>query len=84
MGFLKTLLILIILYYAFKFVAKYILPLFLAKAVKNMEDKMRDHTYHNSTHQQPVGKTTIDKKPQQQKSSNKEVGEYIDFEEIKE
>lgn len=84
MGLLKTIAILIIVYYAFKLISKYILPLFLVRMVKNVEKKMQQQQgKYNNTEEGEIGETVIDKKPNTQKSSNKEVGEYIDYEEIK-
>lgn len=86
MGLLKTIAILIIVYYIFKFFAKYILPIFIKKVVSKAEQKFREQQeqYHSTTHQGNVGETVIDKKAPTTKQSNKEVGEYIDYEEIKE
>ena len=83
MGLLKTIAIIIIVYYAFKFIGKYIMPLFLKRVVKNVEKKMREqqeNQYKEETGN--IGETVIDKKPQSRKS-NKEVGDYVDYEEIK-
>lgn len=84
MGLLKTIAILIIIYYAIKLITKYILPLFLVRVVDNIEKKRQQQQgkYTNTTVGK-VGETVIDKKPNAQKSSNKNVGEYIDYEEIK-
>ncbi len=85
MGLLKTIAILVIIYYAFKFIGRYIMPLFLKKMVSNVEKKMRDQ--QESQHQKEqgkVGETMIDKKPQKSKESNKEVGDYVDYEDVDE
>lgn len=84
MGFLKTIAILILVYYAFRLIMKYLLPLFLVSVVKNVEKKMqnRQGQYSNQSEGE-VGETVIDKKPTPQKSTNKNVGEYVDYEEIK-
>jgi hypothetical protein len=37
---------------------------------------------NNQQTQQREGETVIDKMPERQKSSNKTVGEYVDYEEI--
>lgn len=84
MGLLKTIGILIIIYYLFKFFSRYIAPIFLKKVVNNMEEKMRKQ----QEQQQPnrtegnVGETVIDKKVSATKESNKSVGDYVDYEEI--
>lgn len=84
MGFLKTIAILILVYYAFRLIMKYLLPLFLVSVVKNVEKKMqnRQGQYSNQSEGE-VGETVIDKKPTPKKQTNKNVGEYVDYEEIK-
>lgn len=87
MGLLRTLLVLIIVYYVFNFLGKYIFPLFIKKVVSNAEKKFREQqqtkTYSNSN-EGKVGETVIDKKPANYKEGNKQVGDYVDYEEIKE
>ncbi len=83
MGLLKTIAILIIVYYFFKFLARYIAPLFLKKMVNNAQKKYNQHqNQHNTKTEGKVGETVISKKPSQQKDSNKKVGDYIDYEDI--
>jgi len=84
MGLLRTIAIIIIVYYAFKFIGKYIMPLFIKQVVKNVEKKMRDqqeNQYKQETGN--VGETVIDKKPASSKESSKDVGDYVDYEEVK-
>ena len=83
MGVLRTIAIIVIVYYVFKFVGRYILPLFLKKMVDNVEKKYRD----NQPNQQQdknvkVAETVIDRKPSNSKESNKNVGDYVDYEEL--
>ena len=85
MGLLRTIAILVIIYYAFKFIGRYIMPLFLKKMVSNVEKKMRDQQDAQYQKEQgKVGETMIDKKPQKTKESNKEVGDYVDYEDVDE
>ncbi|NOR28644.1 MAG: DUF4834 domain-containing protein [Lutibacter sp.] len=84
MGLLRTIAIIIIIIYAFKFIGKYIMPLFLRKMVNNVEKKMREqqeNQYKQETGN--IGETSIDKKPQNEKETNKNVGDYVDFEDVK-
>lgn len=82
MGLLKTLAILIIVYYAFKIVGRYIMPLFVNRMVKNVEKKFREQQQTKYETQGTVGETVIDKKPSKNKQSNTNVGDYVDFEEV--
>ena len=84
-GLFRTIAILVIIYYVFKFFSRYIAPIFLRKVMKNVEKKMKEQ---QQQHQQPndsnakVGETVIEKKPTTTKQSNKDVGDYVDYEEI--
>jgi len=85
MGLLRTIAIIIIVYYAFKFIGKYIMPLFLKRVVRNVEKKMREqqeNQYKQETGD--IGETIIAKKPGGTKESNKNVGDYVDYEDVKE
>ena len=84
-GFLRTILILILVYYALKWLGRILFPLLFKKAVNNFEQKVRDQQA-GSAGQTNVkeGETVIDKQPIRQKETNKQVGEYIDFEEVDE
>jgi len=84
MGLLRTIAIIIIVYYAFKFIGKYIMPLFLKRVVKNVEKKMREQQENQYKEEAGnIGETVIAKKPQTTKESNKDVGDYVDYEEVK-
>lgn len=84
-GFLRTILILILVYYALKWLGRILFPLLFQKAVKNFEQKVREQQ-SGSEEQTNVreGETVIDKQPIRQKETNKQVGEYVDYEEVEE
>lgn len=83
MNFLRTLLIIIVAYYAVKFVVRLFAPYLIKKAVDKVQ-KRAEQQYQNQQQKTDVeeGKTIIDKKPRNNKQSNDSVGEYVDFEEI--
>jgi len=84
MGVLRTLAIIIIVYYAFKFIGKYIMPLFLKRMVNNVEKKFNEQQKKQyEPTKGTVGETVIAKKPTI-KEGNKNVGDYVDYEEINE
>ncbi|WP_372766041.1 DUF4834 family protein [Lutibacter sp.] len=87
MGLLRTLAIIVIVYYVIKFIGRYILPLFVRKIVDNVEKKMRDQQQQHQNQQEKssgkVGETVIAKKPSDYKEGNKDVGDYVDYEEVK-
>ncbi|WP_272150387.1 DUF4834 family protein [Tenacibaculum aiptasiae] len=83
MNFLRTLLIILVAYYAVKFVVRLFAPYLIKKAVDKVQ-KRAEQQYQNQQQKTDVeeGKTIIDKKPRNNKQSNNSVGEYVDFEEI--
>jgi hypothetical protein len=87
MGLLRTLAIIVIIYYAMKFIGRYILPLFVGKIVDNVEKKMKEQQQQYQDRQEKstgkVGDTVIEKKPSDYKEGNKNVGDYVDYEEVK-
>ncbi|MGV8945269.1 MAG: DUF4834 family protein [Lutibacter sp.] len=87
MGLLRTLGIIVIVYYVIKFIGRYILPLFVGKIVENVEKKMRDQQQQHQNRQEnstgKVGETVIAKKPSDYKEGNKNIGDYVDYEEVK-
>lgn len=78
-GLLKTLLIIILFYTVFKYVLRLLAPFFLRSIARKMERQFHQQTPPSNT--QKEGEVSIDKMPQKE-SSNKDVGEYIDYEEI--
>lgn len=80
-GLLKTLAILFIIYYSFKIIARYVLPIFIRRTINKMEDKFKAQQ-ESQQPQGKVGETTIDKAPRTTSKRKKDSGEYIDFEEM--
>lgn len=81
-GFFRTLLIIILIYYVIKFLSRLFAPLLMRFIAKKAEEKFGQFQQRP---QQEVpkkeGEVTIDKMPNT-KTSNKDVGEYVDYEEI--
>ena len=82
MNFLRTILIIVLVYYVLKFLVNLFAPYLLKKAVDKVQKKAAQQ--YNNQQERTVyeGKTVVDKKPQDLKQSNNSVGEYVDFEEI--
>jgi hypothetical protein len=81
MGLLRTLFVILIIYYALKIVSRYILPIILKSAVNNVQKNMNKQQVPKQDDTK-VGETTVDYTPNTtSKTSN--IGEYIDFEEVK-
>ena len=82
LGLLNTIFIIMLIYYALKFIGRYLIPIFFQKIARNMEEKIRKQQGFQNYNTTKEGETTIDKKSNDQKGNNKNVGEYIDYEEI--
>ncbi len=82
-GLVRTILIIVLAYYVFKFVARLLFPVFFNKLMKNMEKKVREQQgYYEQEQQVNVGETTIEKAPRTTGNTDNNVGEYVDYEEV--
>lgn len=83
-GLLRTILIILLVYYGVKILMRLFAPYF----VRYMSKKMQERFGGQIQQPQPDknrprdGETIIDIMPEQRRSSDKKVGEYIDYEEI--
>tara|TARA_R110000868_G_scaffold4211_13_gene26690 strand:- start:95048 stop:95311 length:264 start_codon:yes stop_codon:yes gene_type:complete len=86
MGFLTTILIILLVYYLFKILIKLFAPKILNYAGKKAEKHFREKFEGFGTQQQAKtttqGDVIIDPNTTKKSNSSKKVGEYIDFEEI--
>jgi len=86
-GFFRTILIIALVYYGIKILSRIFAPYLVRYMSKKMQQKFEGQFQHQA-HQQrdnskrKEGETVIDKVPRQQKTSDKNVGEYVDYEEI--
>lgn len=82
-GLLRTLLVLFLVYYAFKFATKYLLPYFVSSRINKIK-REQEYARQNYVKQQQAqeGKVTINKESDR-KGSHPDEGEYVDFEEVK-
>ncbi|XCF05144.1 DUF4834 family protein [Tamlana crocina] len=86
MGLLRTILIIALVYYAIKILSRIFAPFLVKYAAKKAEERFGGQfgNFQNTGRKESVkkeGEVTIDKIPNR-KTSNKEVGDYVDFEEI--
>lgn len=80
-NFVRTLLIIAIVYFGIRIFTRYIMPLLLAKGLKNMQEKMQNQQRQNPS-SRPEGEVTIEKDRQKNKPSSASSEEYVDFEEV--
>jgi len=84
-GFLRTILIILLIWYGIKIISRIFAPVLMRYVAKKAEQKFGGQF---NQYQQPQpekkkeGETSIDKMPKDSKTSNKKVGEYVDYEEI--
>ncbi|WP_405296778.1 DUF4834 family protein [Algibacter sp. Ld11] len=82
MGLLRTIFIIVLVYYLFKVLSRIFAPFLMKFAVKKAEERFGGQ--FQKQQQQPAkkeGEVTIDKIPNT-RTSNKDVGDYVDYEEV--
>ena len=85
MTFLKTILILLLVYFGlrilFRLLRPYILRYIAKRAGKHFERRFGANPFQEPTPTRE-GEVTIDKMPTKQRKATTDVGEYVDYEEI--
>jgi len=86
MAFLKTILIILLVYYLLKILARWFAPKIFSYAAKKTEERFREKfegfTNQPKSNDEHMGDIIIDKKPTKQNTTSNKVGEYIEFEEL--
>ncbi len=82
MGFLRTLFFIIIFYYIFKLIGRYIFPYFLAKKINKMTSGQQQKKDFINQQKRQEGKVTIQQSHPHEKKTPSDLGDYVDFEEI--
>ena len=87
MGIVRTILIILLVYYGFKFLTRLIAPIILKKMVNKMGSNFQSSftNFSKQAHsQKKEGDITIEKSKKKDKKtkSKKDVGDYIDYEEV--
>ncbi|MCF8273384.1 MAG: DUF4834 family protein [Flavobacteriaceae bacterium] len=83
-GLIRAILIILLIYYALKVLSRLFAPLLIKFVAKKAEERFGsqfDNFQKQNEPQRKEGEVTIEKVPNT-KSSNKNVGDYIDYEEI--
>lgn len=83
-GVVRTLVWIVAIYFIVKILSRLLAPILLRYAANKVEKKFGQQFNQQQQRRQPQreGETVIDKMPSNNASSNKNVGEYIDYEEI--
>ena len=85
MGILKAVLVILLVYYLLRLLARLFAPKIFAYAVRKTEERFKDQFggYQSyEEHENKVGDVSVDKAPPKKRDTSSEVGEYIDFEEL--
>lgn len=77
-GFFRTILILLAVYYLYKFFTKFLFPLLLKRYV----NKVTGNRQQNSQFERRNGDVTIKYNNKKDKKVDKDKGEYVDYEEV--
>ncbi|MDR2037238.1 MAG: DUF4834 family protein [Bacteroidales bacterium] len=81
---LKTVLIILLIYFLIKAVARMLFPfLFNGYIKKNTHQRMQQEEMSRNKAKKKEGEVSINYKPKSEKNFGKDEGDYIDFEEIK-
>lgn len=81
-GFLRTVFVIAIIYFAIRVFSRYILPMLVEKGVKNMQQKMNEQQRQNQKSNKHEGEVTIEYNGKNKKNGTQNEGDYIDFEEV--
>jgi len=81
-GFLKTLFIILLVYYGFRFLTRWLAPKVVDKAAQKLYDDMKKKSGRQAQDEKKDGEVTIEYTEPHQKKYNRSDGEYIDFEEV--
>ena len=85
MGFLRTILIIMLIYYGIKFLGRLLAPILLKRFTKKMQDRFQQQFNQQYQSPQPEeGKVTIEKTNTSTKTKSDDIGDYVDFEEVDE
>ncbi len=81
-NFLRTLFIILIIYYAIRLFARYVLPLMVDKGIKSMQQKMNNQQQNYNQQRRRDGEVTIERDRTNPRNREQNQGEYVDFEEV--
>ena len=83
MGLIRFILIIFLIYYFFQLLFSYVLPFLLKRYIASKQNKFYNQDVN--IHKKKQGKINIDYTPEKDKKPKQNnIGEYVDFEEIKE
>lgn len=80
-NFFRTLLVILIIYFALRILRRYVLPFLIERGLRKMQQNMYKQSGQQAT--RPEGEVKVEGQPRQKGTTNTDDEEYVDFEEIK-
>jgi hypothetical protein len=80
-GFIRTVLVLLIIFYAARLITRFVVPLLFQKTMRDMQAKMQQQMRDQQRQGKREGEVTIERN-NNQNSRQSQTGEYVDFEEV--
>ena len=81
-NFLRTLFIIVIIYYGIRLFTRYVLPMLVDRGIKNLQQKMNEQQGQNQRPSRPDGEVTVERNRSNPRNREHDQGEYVDFEEV--
>ena len=81
-NFIRTLLIIAVIYVLFKYVFRLLFPFLFQQGMKNMQRKMEDQLQNQQRSYRREGDVIIENNRRKGSSVSRDEGEYVDFEEV--
>ena len=83
MDVIRTILIILIVYYSVRFISRLLVPIVLRMFMKRAQRNFQQQFGQQQQKPQKEGEVSIDSKPKNKTNSSvTSVGEYVDFEEV--
>ena len=80
MGFIKTVLIIVVAFYIIGFIGRYLVPFFIKRQIKKFQNQQNN--YQQTANKQEEGEVTVNKQQKQSNIIDANDAEFVDFEEI--
>ncbi len=80
-GFLRTVVVILIIFYAVRLIARFVVPLLFQKTIKDMQAKVNQQMRDQQRQGKREGEVTLEQN-KNQNNRNSQTGEYVDFEEV--
>jgi len=80
MGFIKTVLIIVVAFYVIGFIGRYLVPFFIKRQIKKFQNQQNNQ--QQASQQKEEGSVTVNSKGKQGNIIDANEAEFVDFEEL--